>query len=88
MAQKTTLQPPAVIAAGAYDLSRLTSSIETLKSIKQAYANAVDDTVIFALSSVCVAFLFTLGIEHRNVKKAAKDRDEIGLEKTPQQSIQ
>jgi hypothetical protein len=46
--------------------------------LRNAYAESVEDTLIYALASVCIAVLCTFGIEHRNVKKAAKEREEVG----------
>jgi hypothetical protein len=66
-----------VVAAGAYDLSGLAGSAEVLRLLRNAYAESVKDTLIYALASVCIAFLCTLGIEHRNVKKSAKEREDV-----------
>lgn len=76
MAQSTPLSPAAVVAAGAYDLPGLAGSAESLRLLRNAYSDSVKDTLIYALASVCIAVVCTLGMEHRNVKKAAKEREE------------
>lgn len=82
----TPLSPATVVAAGAYDLPGLARAAarslgvdavdEILRLLRNAYSASVKDTLIYALASVCIAFLCTLGMEHRNVKKAAKEREE------------
>jgi hypothetical protein len=66
-----------VILAGAYNLASLTQSAEVLDLIKSAYASA----------AVCVAFVFTLGIEHRNVKAEGKKRSQEAIEVKSVQNV-
>lgn len=81
------MSPSAVILAGAYNLASLTQSAEVLDLIKSAYASAVSHTLMYALAAVCVAFVFTLGIEHRNVKAEGKKRSQEAIEVKSVQNV-
>ncbi|KAF2242512.1 efflux pump antibiotic resistance protein [Trematosphaeria pertusa] len=73
LSKRTSLvSPAAVIAAGASDLQRLAPTPELLRILLESYASAIRHALIFALAVVCLAFAFTFGMEHRNVKTAAE----------------
>ena len=65
-----------VVAAGAYGLPRLAgNSPELLHLLKSAYRGAIRDVFIFASAAGGFALLFSLGFEHRNIKRVADQRD-------------
>ncbi|KUJ24525.1 MFS general substrate transporter [Mollisia scopiformis] len=69
-----------VISAGAYGLATLASySPETLLLLKEAYTYAIQRVFLFALVAGALAFLFSLGFEHRNLRQVAKEREQINL---------
>lgn len=68
------MPPQIVVAAGAHNLSGLAPSPLALKLLRQAYRSAVRDVYIFALAAGAVAFLFSLGFEHRNVRIVSEER--------------
>jgi len=43
-----------------------------MRVITESYAQAIRNTMIFALATVGLAFIVTLGIENRNIKSSKK----------------
>ena len=71
--RRTSAVPPqAVITNGALNLQRLTNSALALKALREAYAKAIQNLLIYSLVAVCVALPFALGMQWLNLKKAAK----------------
>jgi hypothetical protein len=65
-----------VVVAGAYGLPSLANhSSEILALLKKAYRDAVRDVFIFAAAAGGLALVFSLGFEHRNIKKVADHRE-------------
>lgn len=64
--------PHAVITNGALNLQRLRSSPVVLKALREAYAKAIQNLLVYSLVAVCVALPFALGMQWLNVKKVAK----------------
>ncbi|KAH8649754.1 major facilitator superfamily domain-containing protein [Tricladium varicosporioides] len=70
--QLPSLDPSAVISAGAANLEHLASNADILQVLRQIYAAALREVFIYALVAACLAFLFTLGMEWLNLKDASK----------------
>lgn len=67
-----------VTSAGAYGLSTLAAgSPEILLLLKNAYRHAIRDVFFFALGAAALAFVFSFGFEHRNIKHEAKQREDL-----------
>lgn len=65
-----------VVAAGAHNLRSVANSPRTLVLLQDSYRSAVRDVFIFSLAASGLALLLSLGFEHRNVKRVAKERQE------------
>ncbi|KAF2680027.1 efflux pump antibiotic resistance protein [Lentithecium fluviatile CBS 122367] len=74
VARTSHISPAAVVAAGASNLQYLAPTPESLRILVEAYATAIRHALIFALVVICLPFLFTFGMEHRNIKAIAKER--------------
>jgi hypothetical protein len=70
-----SLNPSAVISAGAANLQNLASDAEMLQTLRGIYASALRDVFIYALAAACVAFVFTFGMEWLNLKNAIKSEE-------------
>ena len=68
----STVSPQAVITNGALNLQRLTGSNVVLTALREAYAKAIQNLMVYSLVSICVALPFALGMQWLNVKKVAK----------------
>jgi hypothetical protein len=73
--QLPSLNPSAVISAGAANLQNLASDAEMLQTLRGIYASALRDVFIYALAAACVAFVFTFGMEWLNLKNAIKSEE-------------
>ncbi|RYP63081.1 hypothetical protein DL769_007068 [Monosporascus sp. CRB-8-3] len=65
-----------LINAGAYNLRRLAESEELYDLLRQVYKNALHATYIFLIVAAGMALLTTLVIEHKNIKKIGKEREQ------------
>jgi hypothetical protein len=59
---------------GASNLPALAPSPQILLLLREAYRSAIRDLFIFALAASCLAFVFSLGFEFKNVKVVARER--------------
>ncbi|KAH8651556.1 efflux pump antibiotic resistance protein [Tricladium varicosporioides] len=67
------VSPLAVVRAGASGLPTLTNDPLILRLLREAYAIAIRNTMIFALAVAMVALIFACGIENKSVKAQAKE---------------
>ena len=73
----TSIRATAVVAAGAADLPRLTAGrSDVLKALQKAYANSVDDALVFSVVASCVSILAAACMERLNIKAVALQREE------------
>ncbi|KAL9120919.1 MAG: hypothetical protein Q9187_002526 [Circinaria calcarea] len=79
-----TVDPSALISAGAANLQLLTPTPDMLQILRELYAAAVHVVFIYALVAACVALIFTFGMEWLNLKVLAKrGKTSDRLEKRP-----
>ena len=70
-----------IVNAGAGSLTQLAKGDESiLQNLRQAYASAIHNTLILALTAQCVSILFAMGMEWRNVKVEGKARKATAVE--------
>lgn len=69
-----------IISAGAYNLRGLTDSDDLYDLLRQVYMNALNKTYIFPIVAAGVALLTTFAVEHKNIKKVEKQREEARTE--------
>lgn len=79
------ISPQSVIAAGAGNLTGVTTSSEMLHRLREAYMIAIRQAFIFAAVSVAMSLLFALFMEHKNVKVEAKKRKEETIDDAGEQ---
>ncbi|KUJ10943.1 MFS general substrate transporter [Mollisia scopiformis] len=73
--QKTPSIPvSAVVAAGAYDLRSLAPTPALLHLLREAYALAIRDPLIYAVTAACLGLVFACGMEHKNIKAVEQSR--------------
>ncbi|RYP80357.1 hypothetical protein DL769_002506 [Monosporascus sp. CRB-8-3] len=70
-----TIPSEVLVNAGAYDLRSLAQTEEIYTLLRQVYMNALHDTYIFPIVACGLAFLTTLALEHKNIKKIGKERE-------------
>ncbi|KAN0074851.1 Major facilitator superfamily domain containing protein [Elaphomyces granulatus] len=68
------IPPSIVVDMGASNLPALAPSPQILLLLREAYRSAIRDLFIFALAASCLAFVFSLGFEFKNVKVVARER--------------
>ena len=68
----SAVPPEAVIANGALNLQRLTDSSVAQRGLREAYAKAIQNLIIYSLVAVCIALPFALSMQWLNVKNATK----------------
>ena len=66
--QLPSLDPSAVISAGAANLQQLASNAETLRTLREIYASSLREVFVYALVAASIAFTFTFGMEWLNLK--------------------
>lgn len=73
----SAVSPAAVLGVGATGLRNLAGSNSTLLlALREAYADAIQDAMIYAVAGVCVALPFACGMQWFNIKRVAKQRRE------------
>ncbi|PQE02873.1 efflux pump antibiotic resistance protein [Rutstroemia sp. NJR-2017a BBW] len=77
----SAVSPADVIEVGATGLQSLARSSSTvLVALRDAYADAIQDTMYYALATACVALPFACGMQWLNIKKVAEERREAKLQ--------
>lgn len=71
-----TISESAIVSAGAYNLRGLAGSEEMYHLLRQVYMSALHDTYVFPVVAAGVALLMTFAVEHKNIKKIDKEREE------------
>jgi hypothetical protein len=71
----TAVSPEAVVNVGATGLQELAGpSTVILVALRKAYAHAIRDALIYALTAACAALPFACSMQWFNIKTVAKER--------------
>ncbi|ETS73853.1 hypothetical protein PFICI_14799 [Pestalotiopsis fici W106-1] len=71
-----TIPGEVLVRAGAYNLRALAGSEQIYNQLRQVYMNALHDTYILPITASGLALLVSFAIEHKNIKKISKEREQ------------
>jgi hypothetical protein len=79
-AHTTEVGVPQVIDAGAGGINSIAPDGAVLKSLREAYAEALRGSFLLALVGICLALPFAAGMQWLNIKRVAEERKENAIE--------
>lgn len=78
------VSPQAVVDAGATNLNKISASPTVLYALQLSYSTAVTNTLYLAIASVALALFFACGMEWKNIKHVAAEREKLASEQVRQ----